>query len=85
MFIRKESIKTKLVLILFVILRKVKLFNVSIIVVPTLSSLSTDIEASICCASSLAMYNPSPEPPVFVFLESSTLNVLQRCEIEVHA
>lgn len=57
---------------------KLNFFNVSIIVVPTLSSLSTDIEASICCASSLAMYNPSPEPPVFVFLESSTLNVLSK-------
>ena len=46
-------------------------------------SLWTVIEASICCANSFAMYNPNPEPPVLVFRESSTLNVLQRYVIEV--
>ena len=57
---------------------KLKFFKVSVIVVPMSKSLWTVIEASICCANSFAMYNPNPEPPVLVFRESSTLNVLSK-------
>ena len=65
------------------LLFKLKFFKVSVIVVPMSKSLWTVIEASICCANSFAMYNPNPEPPVLVFRESSTLNVLFKDTIEV--
>ena len=51
------------------------LCNVTVIVVPTSISLLTLIFALFCCASSLAIYKPNPEPPVFVLREFSTLNV----------
>ena len=50
------------------------LCNVTVIVVPTSISLLTLIFALFCCASSLAIYKPNPEPPV-LYYEFSTLNV----------
>ncbi len=43
------------------------LCNVTVIVVPTSISLLTLIFALFCCASSLAIYKPNPEPPVFYY------------------
>ena len=50
------------------------LCNVTVIVVPTSISLFTLIFALFCCASSLAIYKPNPEPPVLVLRDFSTLN-----------
>ena len=43
------------------------LCNVTVIVVPTSISLLTLIFALFCCASSLAIYKPNPEPPVLYY------------------